>query len=175
MKIITQFNSIESFATKRLLTKKLAIHDLDKLILLDTNPQVMATLNGVRTQDQTEKGMHFNLKHWEENGFGAWMVYSKTTNEWVGRCALRHVLVDGHEEIEIAYALLPKFWNLGFATEMVKACVEVAFEVLKLNNVVCFTLTTNKASQRVMEKAGFHYEHNILHFDLPHVLYRIKI
>jgi RimJ/RimL family protein N-acetyltransferase len=39
--------------------------------------------------------------------------------------------------------------------------------------VVCFTLTTNRASQRVMEKAGFEYERDIVHAGLPHVFYRI--
>ena len=39
--------------------------------------------------------------------------------------------------------------------------------------VVCFTLTTNRASQRVMEKAGFEYARDIVHAGLPHVFYRL--
>ncbi len=42
-----------------------------------------------------------------------------------------------------------------------------------MTEVVCFTLTTNRASQRVMEKAGFEYERDIVHAGLPHVFYRI--
>jgi hypothetical protein len=42
-----------------------------------------------------------------------------------------------------------------------------------LADVVCLTLPTNRASQRVMEKAGFGYERDVVHTGLPHVLYRI--
>ncbi|HLG27036.1 MAG TPA: GNAT family N-acetyltransferase [Paenisporosarcina sp.] len=104
----------------------------------------------------------------------SWMFYLKDTREWVGRAGLRRVDVGGHEEIEVGYALMPKFWNQGLATEMTQACLEVAFEVVRLDDTVSFTLTTNKASQRVMEKAGFQYERDIIHADLPHVLYRMK-
>ena len=41
-----------------------------------------------------------------------------------------------------------------------------------MRDIVCFTLPTNRASQRVMEKVGFVYERDITHANLPHVLYR---
>jgi RimJ/RimL family protein N-acetyltransferase len=49
----------------------------------------------------------------------------------------------------------------------------VAFEDLGLIDVVCFTLPANRASRRVMEKAGFEYERDVVHAGSPHVLYRI--
>jgi ribosomal-protein-alanine N-acetyltransferase len=39
--------------------------------------------------------------------------------------------------------------------------------------VVAFTLPTNWASRRVMEKVGFTFERDIVHAGLRHVLYRI--
>ena len=63
---------------------------------------------------------------------------------------------------------------LALATEMAKAYIQIAFNELKLANVVSFTLHTNRASQRVMEKAGMKYERDIIHADLPHVLYRLR-
>ena len=39
-------------------------------------------------------------------------------------------------------------------------------------DLIAFTLPDNLASRRVMEKAGFAYEREILHAGLPHVLYR---
>ena len=59
------------------------------------------------------------------------------------------------------------------ATVMAGAILTVAFEQLGMAEVVCFTLTTNRASQRVMEKVGFEYERDIVHAGLPHVFYRI--
>ena len=48
----------------------------------------------------------------------------------------------------------------------------VAFDDLGLGEIVAFTLPTNIASRRVMEKSGFAYEREIVHAGLPHVLYR---
>ena len=42
---------------------------------------------------------------------------------------------------------------------------------LGIEELLCFTLTTNRGSQRVMEKAGFRYLRHITHATLPHVLY----
>jgi RimJ/RimL family protein N-acetyltransferase len=39
---------------------------------------------------------------------------------------------------------------------------------------VSFTLTTNRASQRVMEKAGLGFDRRIEHAGLPHLLYRLS-
>ena len=49
----------------------------------------------------------------------------------------------------------------------------VGFERLGLDDVVAFTLPTNRGSWRVMEKTGFEYERDVVHAGLPHVLYRI--
>jgi RimJ/RimL family protein N-acetyltransferase len=38
--------------------------------------------------------------------------------------------------------------------------------------MVAITLATNRASQRVMEKAGLTYERELIYAGLPHVLYR---
>ena|SRR5579862_7602379 len=100
------------------------------------------------------------------------MFYLKDTHEWIGRGGLRRIEVGGNTEVEVGYALMPKFWNQGFATEITQACVEIAFEVIHLNDIVSLTLTTNTSSRRVMEKAGFKYERDIIDAGLPHVLYR---
>ena len=65
-----------------------------------------------------------------------------------------------------------EFWGRGLATELALESVRLGFTELKLPDLVSFTLPTNRASRHVMEKAGFQYEQNIVHADLPHVLYR---
>jgi RimJ/RimL family protein N-acetyltransferase len=75
--------------------------------------------------------------------------------------------------VELAYALAAEYWNRGLATEMARAILNLAFERLGLTNVVCFTLPTNRASRRVMEKVGFDYEREVTHVGSSHVLYRI--
>lgn len=174
MKTIIQFNSIESFATQRLVARKLKASDLDQFMVMHTNPEVMKTLGGIRTKEEIRDNLAWNLKQWQDNGVGLWMFYLIPTQEWIGRGGLRKVEVDGEIETEINYVLMPQYMHQGFATEIAKACIEIAFEKIHLDNVVAFTLTTNTASKRVMEKSGFQYEKNIIHANQPHVLYRIK-
>ncbi|MFN6572500.1 GNAT family N-acetyltransferase [Dendronalium sp. ChiSLP03b] len=82
--------------------------------------------------------------------------------------------IAGNDEVELAYSLVAEFWGKGLATEMGEAILKVGFEQIGLPEIVCFTMTTNFASQRVMQKLGFQYERDIVHADLPHVFYRLK-
>ncbi len=81
--------------------------------------------------------------------------------------------IEGTREVEVAYAVVADRWGQEFATEMAEAAVDVALRILKLTSVVAFTLPSNKASRRVMEKIGFSYEREFVYADLPHVLYRL--
>lgn len=170
---ITQCNSINSFITVRLFGEKIMPQDFGYLVQMHNNPKMMATLGGLRSEEQTHEYLDTNLKHWNDHGFGLWMFYLKQTKAWVGRGGLRHVYVGGHDEVEVAYGVMPAFWNQGLATEITHACIEIAFKILCQDSIVCFTLTTNLASQKVMEKAGFQYERSIEYANLPHVLYRL--
>jgi ribosomal-protein-alanine N-acetyltransferase len=101
-------------------------------------------------------------------------VFRDIENGWfVRRAGLRNTRVGGNDEVELAYALAAEYWDRGLATEMAQAILKLAFERLGLTNVVCFTLPTNRASRRVMEKVGFDYEREVTHVGSPHVLYRI--
>ena len=102
-----------------------------------------------------------------------WAFRSQANGRFVARGGLRQVDVEGALEVELAYAVMSDSWGQGLATEMAQAILGIGFEHLALSNVVGFTLVSNRASQRVLEKAGFSFERNVVHADLPHVLYRI--
>jgi [ribosomal protein S5]-alanine N-acetyltransferase len=69
--------------------------------------------------------------------------------------------------------LMSEFWGRGLATELARESLRVAFDVVGVDSMVSFTLPTNRASQRVMEKVGFVYERDGVWADLPHVFYRL--
>lgn len=144
------------------------------------DPRIMATLapagvpnGGVLSDEETRRFLHRHLDHWDRHGYGLWVFRDKADGRFVGRAGLHNTRVGGEDGVELAYALMAEFWGRGIATEMAGAILMVAFEQLGIAELVCFTLTTNRASQRVMEKVGFKYERDIVHAGLPHVLYRI--
>ena len=62
--------------------------------------------------------------------------------------------VETHDgEIELGYVIHPDYHNRGFMTAALKLAITELFE-LGYRTVVCGAFEENKASQRVMEKAG---------------------
>jgi [ribosomal protein S5]-alanine N-acetyltransferase len=68
----------------------------------------------------------------------------------------------------------PGHWGRGYATEVAREAVRVAFEVLELDALVAQTTHANAASRKVMEKLGMSYTNDTVHAGLPHVVYRLS-
>lgn len=163
---------MESIRTARLELVRPTANDLDDLVRFNSDPRVMATLGPVRTPQATSSYLDRMLDHWRKHGFGWWIVRDALTSAFAGRGGLRHASVGGQDEVELGYGLLPEFWGRGLATELARESVRMGFQDLRLRDMVSFTQTTNLASRRVLEKAGFRIERTFMHADLPHVLYR---
>jgi RimJ/RimL family protein N-acetyltransferase len=135
--------------------------------------KVMATLGGVRSEAETRDYLRQNLQHWLEHGFGLWVLRDPHAGHFLGRAGLRHVVLNGRPEIELAYALRADQWQKGLATEIAEACVQKGFGELQLDDLVCFALKGNQASRRVMEKVGFRKEADLVRGGHPHILCRL--
>jgi RimJ/RimL family protein N-acetyltransferase len=166
-------SSLDEIRTPRLLLTRMRESDLANLCRMYADPRVMATLGGVRTEEQTRENLRKHLENWEGHGFGWWAARELESGRFAGRGGLRHWPIEGRDEIEVGYGFLPEFWGQGLATELAAASVKVGFEDLGVSELVSLTLPNNAASRRVMEKVGFYYEKDIIHADLPHVLYRL--
>ena len=167
-------NSLGRFTTNRLIADKMCADDFDELCRMHSDPRVMVTLGGIRSAAETDRFLREKLAHWVLYSFGYWMFREKKSGHFAGRGGIQHIEVGGNQEVEISYSVLADYWGRGLATEMAAALVAIAFEQLDLEDLVCFTLTTNPASQRVMQKVGFTYERTVIHEGEPHVLYRFR-
>jgi ribosomal-protein-alanine N-acetyltransferase len=146
-----------------------------ELRLLHSDPKVMATLSAdgrPLAEADTRAWIESAVDHWRRRGYGIWIFFEQPSGEFVGYCGIKDTVVEGSDESELLYALRPRFWRNGMATEMAALVLGFAFEQARISNAIAFTLPTNRGSRRVMEKSGFIYERNIIHAGLPHVLYR---
>ena len=164
----------DCFKTSRMNAEPLKSEDLQHLTRLFGDPEVAKTLGGVLSPEQAAQTFNRFLQHWLDHGFGVW-VFKDDGGDFVGYAGLMKTMVEGGEEVMLLYALMPRYWGQGRATEMSQAILAEEFELIGRSNVVAFTLPTNQASRRVMEKLGFQYERDIVHDALPHVLYRLSI
>lgn len=167
--------TIDRIETERMVLERLRLEHAPEQMRLLLDPRVSATL-WARAELPTEAdvldGLRAKVDHWDRHGFGMWLLRDRGTGDMVGRGGLQYTYTAGLNDVEAGWAILPERWGQGLATELAHACVEVAFEQLDLRELVAFTLPDNLASRRVMEKAGFTYERDIVHAGLPHVLYR---
>ena len=97
----------ERLETDRLILERLRPEHRDDLGGMHRDPQVMATLGGVRSVEETERVLAECDLHWERYGFGLWAVRVKATGLFAGRGGLKHTYIGERDEVEVAYALLP--------------------------------------------------------------------
>jgi RimJ/RimL family protein N-acetyltransferase len=69
--------------------------------------------------------------------------------------------LDDTGEIELGYGMAKEYWGLGLGTEACKAWLNLGFNKLGLPRITAIALPENRASRRIMEKAGVKYEKNI--------------
>jgi ribosomal-protein-alanine N-acetyltransferase len=164
----------DGFETRRLRAERSHPRHLDLYVPFEQDERVARWLGGISSPGQTQRRLERELEHWRVHGFGRWALFDRVTGEFVGRGGFRRVEVEGRPEVELGYAIVPERWGEGLATELSRAAVGIAFDDLGLTEIVAFTLPDNRASRRVMEKAGFGYERTFQWKRLPHVLYRIR-
>ena len=175
-----------AFRTKRLLAQRVNERHLDQLVRFNADPEVRQWLGGIRSADETRQWLvECAEPHWEEHGYGLYALFEKEAEcdasggrELVGRAGLERAAADVAEAIgepeavELLYAIAPAYWSRGYATEIARTLSGLALGPLDLESVVAYTLPDNERSRRVLEKAGFVYERDVVHEEFPHVLYR---
>lgn len=162
----------ERFETERLRAYRLQPEHFALLLAMHQDPVTMATLGGVRSEEQTREYLQRFLAHWEENGFGMWLLYDRE-QQFLGRAALRRMELGGQMEVEVGCALLAPFWRQGLASEIIARLVDIAFNHIGLRDLVGFSLPYNQASIRILDKLRFGYEKDIEYAGRRHVLYRL--
>jgi RimJ/RimL family protein N-acetyltransferase len=116
----------------------------------------MEHLGGEPTDDpaDTDAALARWSAHWDTHGFGLLAAEHRETGALVGRGGPQFHRSWPHDP-EVGWAVDPKWWGRGIATEMGGACIGWAFRDLGFRRVVSITTEANVASRRVMAKLGF--------------------
>jgi RimJ/RimL family protein N-acetyltransferase len=141
--------------------------------------------NGKPSLEQAEQQARFMGESWRFHGVHKWMAYDRVSGEVAGRGGLSRTPADddwgqiyaflpaepwvrvAHEYrgpfiahanwLEIGWALRREFWGRGYASEIGRAGLAFAFDVLKVQAVVSCTIRHNVRSRAVMERIGMRY------------------
>ncbi|MEV6418367.1 GNAT family N-acetyltransferase [Streptomyces sp. NPDC051662] len=140
--------------TPRLRLRPLTEDDLDRVVALDNDPGVRRFIDGGRpvSPDTVRAETLPRLL-----GRGFWAAEESATGTWLGWFCLEPESEQGWRVVELGYRLRRAAWGRGYATEGARALVRAAFTDLGTERVTAQTMTVNKASRRVLEKAGLTY------------------
>jgi [ribosomal protein S5]-alanine N-acetyltransferase len=89
------------------------------------------------------------------DGYAPWTVATKADGRIIGWGGLYDDPFDPGWGVEVGYFFHPSVWGKGYAYEFLAACLAVSDHELRLPEVRAFAHPQNKASRRVLEKAGF--------------------
>ncbi|MBL7259813.1 GNAT family N-acetyltransferase [Paractinoplanes lichenicola] len=162
-----------NLVTARLRLEPVAPRHAPDLLALYRDPPV-AEWYGRWTWPQIESETRRMAFGWRNDGVHKWMAYHLVTGQCVGRGGLSRAVVDGRPRLELGWVLHGRFWGQGYATEIGRAGLDLAFGPLGADEVVSFTETRNSRSRAVMRRLGFTYAKPLLIENEPYALYALS-
>ena len=165
--------------TKRLILRRQVMDDLDDLHALYCDPEITKYIpDAPRNQKETREELEWFLNgHPKHPELGLWATIHKATGKFIGRCGLLPWIIEGRQEVEVAYTIARKYWGQGLGTEVAQAILDYGFGELKLSRLICLIDPQNIASQKVAEKIGMTLEKRVEGIDgdnLPTLIYSIN-
>jgi RimJ/RimL family protein N-acetyltransferase len=146
--------------TSRLLVREFTMNDLEPLTAMHLDPEVTRFI-GLRTPEQTHKGLREWIAAYRSLGFAKWAVVSRETGELIGRCGMT---IEEYEEIsepELGWTFARAHWGFGYATEAAAAVMKHWFEVLMFRRIISLIDPQNLASARVAARIGMTFERQV--------------
>lgn len=114
---------------------------------------------GVRydSYESTSKQMEWYGQILNDGSGIPWKIIEKESGKKIGVIGT-YLFKPEHRKAEAGYWILPQFWNKGYATESLNAVINYWKNEKQIHRLEAFVEEGNKASSRILEKCGFHYE-----------------
>jgi ribosomal-protein-alanine N-acetyltransferase len=156
--------------TARLRLEPIGPQHADELLSLHDDPRV-APWHDPWSQEVAERFVADSADSWAVDGIHKWIAYDAETGALVGRGGLSKAVVDGERRLEVGWTVRSELWGHGYASEIGRAALTVAFDELDAGEVVAYTEPDNVRSRAVMERIGMTGCRAIEHRGVPFVLY----
>lgn len=168
--------------TRRLRLEPVGPELADDLWLVHQDDDIAEWYAGRWSRDQATRTAAAMGRAWRDDGVHKWLAYRRDTGELVGRGGLSRTDIEGRRRLELGWAVRGPHQGNGYATEIGRAGLDLAFGELDAVDVVAFTETHNARSRAVMTRLGMTYLREIrrpglfpgragVHDDAPFALY----
>jgi len=146
--------------TERLRLRQWRASDLEPFARLNADPRVMEFFpNRLDRQASDALAGRIEAKI-AERGWGLWAAELRgadgNAGEFIGFIGLQPPIAQlpCSPCVEIGWRLAQPFWGKGLASEGARAALRFGFDELGLDEIVSFTVPTNRRSRAVMERLG---------------------
>lgn len=165
---------LENQESERLLFRNIVPEDFDSWLPFYENPKSTQYWDGLpkNTEDACREQFDKIFERYEKGLGGMNALILKETNKLVGICGLLVQIVDGIEELEIGYSVLPEYWRNGFAYEAAHKCKNFAFEHKFSPSLISIIHINNIPSQKVALKNGMKLDKTTIYRENPVHIYR---
>ncbi len=141
---------LEGLTSERLYFRGLTKDDHQNFMPFFKDPEAMKYYHlNERPEVICENWISRQQDRYEKDGFGLCVLCDKENDIVVGQCGLLKQFVDGKEELEVGYGLLPSQWGKGYATESARRCIKYAFDNNWSESVISIIDINNESSKHV--------------------------
>jgi RimJ/RimL family protein N-acetyltransferase len=126
----------------------------------------------VGSEDSCREFIQRALDRRSTDGSGLNAIVELATGKPIGMIGLLTQVVDGVDELEIGYNLVPSAWGHGYASEGAIACKEFARQHQCAPYVISLIDHENFASQNVAKRNGMSFEKDTVHRGKPAMVWR---
>ncbi len=153
------FRSGLTIETDRLILRPRTFLDTDGIFEIDSDEEICRLSLGTLVQSKAEarRRVELEMAYVERGHPVPWSVVRREDREFIGTCGIVS-LNDSADTIELGFASRRAYWNQGYATEALTACIELLFRETEFYRIECQCWPENLASRRVMEKSGMAFE-----------------
>jgi RimJ/RimL family protein N-acetyltransferase len=145
--------------TRRLVLRKIAFEDDAFILELLNEPSFLRYIGdrGVRCAADARRYIEAGpMASYARHGFGLFLTQLKGSQQPLGMCGL--LKRDSLEDVDLGFALVPRFWSQGYAFEAASAVLDDARRVCGLQRVLAITSPDNEPSIGLLAKLGFRFE-----------------
>jgi RimJ/RimL family protein N-acetyltransferase len=146
--------------SRRLTFRSWAADDVALAQALWCDPEVTHFFGGALTPVEAEARLQVEREREVRLGVQYWPMFLRDTGEFAGCAGLRPWQMDP-EVTEAGVHLMRSAWGLRLGEEALVAVLAHAFETLKVPLIVAGHGLGHDNSQKLLERIGFRYTHNI--------------
>lgn len=164
--------------TERLYLRECTEQDFDEIAFILQDWETMYAYEHGFTEEEVWNTLIKQIRSYRQNNFGLWAVIHKEQKKIIGLCGITVQNYRDGTVPELGYIFHKNFWHKGYACESALACLDYAFQNLKLPLIYAMIRDSNHASLKLAKRLNMRQTDTIVkHYrqkDMPHHVFVLE-